>query len=180
LKAVKDAFGDYVDVTVQKEVTNTTAFANVTLGDATFLTGLSATALLNLESRLSELEDVYKAIPTLDTTERWKFDKDAGCYVSDVRSSHRMKKVPKVLTLAPATVEHPAQAQVYSEDIPAYLVEKVMYSGMITPSHKQECLDRIAKLAAATKQARQRANDTEIKPVKVADKIFAYINEGKV
>jgi len=178
LSAIQDAFGGFVDVTLMKELTNTEAFGDVVLGEINFLTGLSATALLNLESRLDELLEVYKAIPVLDATERWHYDEGQGCYVSDVRSSYRMKKVPKPLILAPATVEHPAQVQVFQDEIPAYKVEKVIYSGMLTLADKQARLDRLSKLATAVKKARQRANDVEIKVTKVASKIFDYINNG--
>lgn len=179
LETIADTFGGYLDVTVQKELANTTAFADVVLDGETIFERMSATALLNLEARLSELETVYQAIPTLDVTERWHFNTDQGCFVSEVRSGYRMKKMPKPLVLAEATKEHPAQVQVYNDEIPAYKVEKVMFSGMLTPAEKQARLDRLAKLATAVKQARQRANDTEINLITVADTIFTYINKGE-
>jgi len=178
LAVIHENFGGYVDVTVIKEMTNTQAFGDVIIGDVKFLETLSATSLLNLEARIAELEEVYKAIPVLDATERWKFDDGQGCFVSDVRKGYRMKKTPKVLELAKATVEHPAQVQVFQEDVPCYSVEKILFSGMLTPADKQARLDRIGKLGIAIKKARQRANDVEIKSVKVADKIFDYINNG--
>ena len=177
LDKVRVAFSGYMDVTVQKEMTNTVAFADVVLGgNVAFLQAMSATALLNLESRLEELHGIYEDIPVLDVTEHWTLDKSRGCFVSEVRSSYRMKKVPRALVLSPATVEHPAQVQAFQEEIPAYKMEKTVFSGVMTPADKQACLERIAELTAAVRQARQRANDTPIKSVSVADKIFDYIN----
>lgn len=176
LAALAAVFGDYVDVTVQKELTNTGAFADVEIDGAKFLSGLSATALLNLENRIEELFAVYHAIPTLDTVEHWQVDAQRGGFRSDVRSAYRNKKVPRPLVLSEATKEHPAQVQVYTDEIPAYKIEKVIFSGMLTPSDKAERLERLSVLATAVKKARQRANDVEIKPVAVAKKIFDYIN----
>jgi hypothetical protein len=180
LSDIEETFGAYVDVTVQKELSNTRAFADVQIDGATIFEHLSATALLNLESRLSELEALYIAIPTLDVTERWQHDDDQGCYVSGVRTAYRTKKVPKPMVLYDATVEHPAQVQVFTEEIPAYRIESFQSSGMLTPADKQMRLERLAKLAVAVKQARQRANDTEIEPTHVACKIFDYVNRNHV
>ena len=178
LDKIAEIFGGYMDVTVQKEVTNTTAFGDVVVGDVKFLEGLSATALLNLEGRLEELRKVYEAIPVLDSTEKWAYDGGRGYYVSERRQSYRTKKTLRNHVKAAATKEHPAQVDVYTEDIPAYRVEKEFESGMLPPREKTLMLERLDKLALVVKQARQRANTVIIKPVKVAKKIFDYINNG--
>lgn len=180
LEEMQEKFGDYVDVTIQKEVTNSVAKATVELEGKEFLGELSATALLNLESRLDDLRRLYETIPTINTSERWTFSEEQGCFVSATRSTIRGKKVPRNHVLAEATPEHPAQVQVYHEDVPAYKVETVLLSGMITPADKAERLARLAKLAKAVKQARQRANDVEIVETKVANKIFDYVDHGVI
>jgi hypothetical protein len=180
LKKVGDVFGDFMDVTVQKEMTNATTNADVLIEDVVFLKGMTATALLNLESRLEELKKVYEAIPTVDMTEVWEYIGGQGVYVSERRISFRTKKVMRNHVLAQADQYHPAQVQVYTEEVPVYRVEKVLTSGMIEPIEKKDKLDRIDKLARAVKQARQRANDTEITDIEVASKIFKYIENGSI
>jgi len=172
--------GAYIDVTVQKEVSNTQTEATVYLGNKAFLLDLPATALLNLESRLEEVRKAYEAVPTIDVTERWNYDSAQGCYVSSVRERMRTKKVFRNHVLTEATKEHPAQVQVYQEEVPMYRVETVISSGMLTPTEKKQRLERITELQAAVKQARQRANDVDVSAVKVADKIFSYINTGVI
>lgn len=176
LDTLRKTFGSYVDVTVQKEVANTIAFQDVYLGDRKFLENMSATALLNLEGRLEELRKVYEAIPTLDSTERWTYDESRGCFLSERRQSYRTKKLLRNHIKYEATKEHPAQVEVYTEDVPAYRVEKEFESGMLTPSDKARRLERLDKLALAVKTARQRANSVEVTLLKVSDKIFDYIN----
>lgn len=168
--------GLYIDTTIEKESANTTAFSDVILEGEKFLENWSATALLNLESRLDELHKVYSAIPTLPDSEIWTFDSAKGCYVSQNRKQLRTVKTQKAIVLYEATKEHPAQVQLVSTDVPAYEVERTLYSGMLTLSDKKSRIDRIEKLQRAVKQARQRANTVETQPKEVAKKIFDYIN----
>lgn len=168
--------GRYLDVTIEKENSNTAAFADVILDGETFLERWSATALLNLEARLEELHKVYSAIPTLLDGEDWTFDTSRDCFVSGKREQIRNTKTQKVIVLYEATKEHPAQTQLVSLDLPAYKVERVIYSGALTLADKKARLDRIEALTRAVKQARQRANTVETQPKEVAVKIFKYIN----
>ena len=75
-----------------------------------------------------------------------------------------------------ATKEHPAQVQLINADVPAYEVERVIYSGMLTISDKKKRIERIERLQRAVKQARQRANTVETSANSVAEKVFSYIN----
>ena len=178
LVKLQKVVGSYVDVAVQKEVSNTRTAAIVYIDNEEFLPELPATALLNLETRLEEIRKAYEAIPTIDVTERWTFDSAQGCYVSAVRERMRTKKVYRNHVKAEATKEHPAQVEVYQEEMPMYRVETVIQSGMLTPVEKRQRLERITALQIAVKKARQRANDIDVPNICVAAKIFAYINAG--
>jgi hypothetical protein len=173
-------FGGFLDVTIQKENANVSTQADVMVDGQKFLEGLTAPALLNLEGRLEELRKAYEAVPTLDPSEHWNWDSNLNCFVSDVRGQFRTKKLLRNHVLAEATKEHPAQVQVYQEDVPSYKIEKQIFSGMFTMSEKNERLERLKKLQSAVKQARQRANDIEIRPEKLSGKIADYINTGKL
>jgi hypothetical protein len=75
LDQFQTAYSQWLDVAIQKEVTNRETMATVTVdGIDIFKAALPATALLNLESKLTELRTVYAAIPTLDPAERWEWD----------------------------------------------------------------------------------------------------------
>lgn len=171
--------GLYIDTTIEKETANTTAFSDVVLDGNVFLPNWSATSLLNLESRLDEIHKIYSAIPTLSDSEVWTFDGTKDCFVSGNRKQIRTVKTQKTVVLYDATKEHPAQVQLVSTDAPAYEVERVIYSGMITVADKKRRLERIEKLQRAVKQARQRANTVETHANEVASKIFEYINGTK-
>ena len=117
LTAVRETFGRYLDVTLQKEITNGATSADVVVDGKVVLPALPAPALLNIEARLAQLRALYAAIPTNDPSERWEYDEQQGVYVSAPRVSYRTRKVPKALVGAPATEQHPAQVQYYQEDV---------------------------------------------------------------
>lgn len=168
-------FSKYLDATINKEVTNTTTLADVEEFD--FLRGLPATALLNLENRLEEIKKAYLAIPTLDPSEKWTYSDVQGCFVSETRMNYRTKKAMKAFVSYEATEEHPAQVETYAEDVPTHKRETVVFSGALTVTEKRDRLERIEYLARAVKKARQRANDVETNPTKIAHQIFDYINQ---
>lgn len=176
LTSVKRAFSAWADAAVQKEVTNQGTNADIAVDGEPLLEGLPATALLNLEGKLAELRQVYAAIPTNDPTERWTFDRQLGCYVSQERKTYRTKKVPRAHVLYEATPEHPAQVEAFTEDVRVGTWTTVIQSGMLTPAEKQKRLKRIDALIRAVRKARQRANDIDVMDVHVADKLFAYID----
>lgn len=177
LAGLELAYGPWVDAAIQKETTNQKARATVLI-DGEELFTLPATGLLNLESKLAEIRKVYDAIPTLDPTEQWTFDKNQGHHISRERTSFRTKKLPRRFVKAEATKEHPAQVDVWTEDVRVGTWRKIIHSGMMTPVDKEERLRRIDNLIRMVRQARQRANDTEVEPITVAEKLFDYINLG--
>lgn len=169
------AMAAYIDSAVTKENTNMEATAQLKLeGGETYV--LPATALLNLENRLGEIRKVYAAIPTLDPAEVWHYDDDLGVYVADTRIAYKTRKVPKTHVSYDATPEHPAQVEIFHEDIRVGERETIIHSGAMTLARKRVLLSRIDDLMKDVKQARQRANDIEVKEVEIADLIFKVIN----
>lgn len=178
VKTFQSTYKDWLNVAIQKEVTNQVTGARVTVqGVDIFGYELPVPALLNLESKLAELKAVYATIPTLDPSERWEWNEGQGYFISIDRMTNITKKVLKVLTLVEPTEHHPAQAQAYNEDVRIGTRTTTLHSGMISPRDKKRALDRLDRLILAVKQARQRANDVEVSDIEVADKIFNYIWE---
>lgn len=170
-----DTYGKWVDAALQKEITNREATADIIIDGKTIFADLPATALLNLESKLSEIRAVYEAIPTNDLAERWEWDEGREHYVSTERVTYITKKVPKVLVLYEATEEHPAQTESFYEDVRIGTRMTTLHSGMLSPKEKRERLGRIDRLLQAVKKARQRANDIEVKEENIAKTLFDFI-----
>jgi hypothetical protein len=171
-------YGRWIDAAFQKEQTNMNTSADIVIDDTVVISGLCTPALLNLESRLSEIRRVFAGIPINDAAETWNFDEQQGCYVSETRKTLRTKKVPRAFEAAAATKEHPAQVHVFQEDVPVGEWETTIFSGAISPTEKRTYLDKIDALIRAVKAAKQRANAVEASREKIANILFGYINGG--
>lgn len=167
-------FGEWVEAVVQKEMTNTMTSASVVVDGVILAEDLPAPALLNLESRLAELRQVIQSIPTLTPSEEWTWDENAGVYVSAPRITYRTKKVPRTLVAYEATKEHPAQVQVFQEDIREGEWTTTIFCATMTVAAKNAMLDRLDKVLRAVKKARQKANTADIAEVSVSG-LFDYI-----
>lgn len=174
-----------LDAYFQKEATNQKATADLVVDDHPLATGVPATVLLGLETKLAELRTVYEAIPTLAPGPTWVPDMDRRKQGGAYRSEHpdvtfRTKKTIRPLVMSPATEHHPAQIQAVPEDIPIAKITTQHWSGMITSAQKSDLLGRIDKLLRATKRARQRANSTEAEKGSIGKKLFDFIHAGIV
>lgn len=174
---VKAKWGNWVDVSVQKEITNQSTGADVIVGERVILENMPTTALLNLEDKLQLLRRVVEAIPTLPLEKEWTYDENRQAYVSAPEKTYRTAKIIRTHVAYEATKEHPAQVQTYNVDENVGTWTTKHQSGMIPLVQKREALERIDKLAMAVKKARQRANNVDIKQIKVSDPIFDYIWE---
>jgi hypothetical protein len=180
LKWIRGIWGKALDLGFQVDDGNTKGRADVILENGeTFATLVPATALLQLEKRLGEVHSFIMAIPTLDPAKGFKEDPDKGKGYFKAREvrKDRTKKVVEVIVKAPATVEHPAQADLVNVDKVIGYTQEQEWSGLITPATKAEYLERVESLKRAVKAARSRANEIEVDTatVKIAEKIFDHI-----
>lgn len=171
----QEAFGKWIDIAVQKEITNTTAEDELELQE--FAISLPATALLNLEGKLAKLREIYAAIPTNDASRQWTLDDNTDRYVSPTTVNYRTEKVPMALVGAEATKEHPAQIQWFHKDVRIGEWEQRLFSNMIPPTQKRLMLKRIDELIILVKQARQRANQATVIGDGIAKILFDYIHQ---
>ncbi len=175
LALVSADFSGWVDCAIQKEVTNGKTLAKIKINGKNI--SLPSTALLNLEKKLQALRIVYKAIPINDVTSVWEWDADNECFRSarpEVR--RKTKKVMRAFVAYEANENHPAQVNVYHEDILVGRWETIKQSGMITPKDHRQRLERLDELLRQVKQAIRRANDIDVVQIKVGENILAYIN----
>lgn len=175
LNDVQLVMTDLLDLTATKDFANCEARADVCVGDVVLLKNVPVTHLLFLEKKLTDLHTLISKLPTLDPAEIWKYEANQGCYVAEPKKTIRTKKTLKVLTLAPATDKHPAQAKEYTEDVPVGTWTTLQYSGALPADRVRTLLSRVETLQKAVKFAREEANSKEIQPVKIAEKVFGYI-----
>ena len=163
------------DVTATKDWANCKAAADVVVDGKVLLTKVPASYLLFLEKQLVDIHTFVRKLPTLDPSEEWKFDPSADCWASDPNQTVKTKKVPRNHVKAAATDKHPAQVEVYYEDVIVGYWRTVKFSGSLPAQKVNELLAKVEKLQQAVKFAREEANNLEVEDQKVGEKFFNYI-----
>jgi hypothetical protein len=163
------------DVTASKDATNCVARADVKLDGEVLLGDVPVTYLLFLEKQLTDLHTFVKKLPVLDSAEAWSFNDSADCYSTEPVRTIRTRKVPRNHVKAEATEKHPAQVEVYYEDVAVGYWTTVKFSGALPAKRVSELLGRVEKLQHAVKFAREEANNAAVVDRKVGDKVFGYL-----
>ncbi|GAB4052174.1 DUF7873 family protein [Catellatospora paridis] len=163
------------DVTATKDSTNCVARADVTVDDRVLLSDVPVTYLLFLEKQLTDLHTFVKKLPVLDAAESWVFSDSADCWSTEPVRTIRTKKVPRNHVKAEATEKHPAQVEVYYEDIAVGYWTTVKFSGALPAKRVSTLLERVEKLQQAVKFAREEANNAEAVDKHVGDRVFGYL-----
>jgi len=163
------------DVTATKDWANCEAKADVRVDEETLLAAVPVSYLLFLEKQLADLHTFVKKLPVLDAAEAWAFDDSSDTWRTDAVRTIRTKKVPRNHVKAEATEKHPAQVEVYYEDIAIGYWTTVKFSGALPARRVNELVERIEKLQQAVKFAREEANGSQVTDRKTGDVIFRYL-----
>lgn len=165
------------DVTLTKETANTNATADVVVDGETLLSEVPVTYLLFLEKKLTDLKTFVSKLPVLDPSTNWHADTslEDGVWVSDEVKTTRTKKVPRNHVLAAATDKHPAQVQVYHEDVIVGDWTTKKFSGAVPAARRAALIERVNKLSDAVKVARETANSIEVTDRKAGEAVFEYL-----
>jgi hypothetical protein len=157
------------------DVGNTEARADVVVDGAAVLQNVPVTYLLWLDKQLTDLRTFVDKLPSLDPSDSWSWDDGRGCYASEPVQTVRSKKVPRNHVLADATEKHPAQVQVFNEDVPAGTWTTVKLSGALPPAQIREYRSRVVRLQDAVKVAREQANATEVTARRAGEAVLGYL-----
>lgn len=163
------------DVTATKDWTNCRARADVVVEGQTLLTQVPVAYLLFLEKQLADLQAFIKKLPTLDASETWVFDPSADSWATEPVQTVKTKKIPRNHVKAEATEHHPAQVEVYYEDVTVGYWRTVKFSGALPARRINELLERIEKLSQAVKFAREEANNFDVEEQQIGARVFQYL-----
>ena len=175
IKEVTEELTRLFDVTATKEWANCQAKADVLVEGTVLLKDVPATYLLFLEKQLVDLHTFIKKLPTLDASESWEFDASANCYATEPVQTVKTRKIPRNHVKAEATEHHPAQVEVYYEDVAIGYWRTVKFSGALPAKRIHELTERVERLQQAVKFAREEANSLEITDQKLGAKVFQYL-----
>jgi len=166
------------DVTATKTYANTSARADVKVDGETLLADVPVEYLLFLEKRLGDVLTFLSKVPTLDPALNWTFDAEAGTWKAETVRTHRSRKTPFNHIKAPATDKHAAQVDVLFEDVTVGYWDTTKLSGAVPATQVKEWKEKVLKLSAAVKFAREEANSVEVDNQAVGEKVFGYLFNG--
>lgn len=175
LAEIKILYTNAWDLVATKEVANCSAKADIIVNGETIAAGAPSTFLLFLHKQLTDLRTVISRLPVLDPSEVWRFDDNVNAYVTEPIVSVRTKKEPRVLVKYEATVQHPAQTEVYTEDVPVGDWTAIKFSGALPAARRVEMLTKVQALLDAVDVALQEANSITITEQNVSGALLGYI-----
>lgn len=163
------------DITATKVYGNTKATADVVVDGETLLENVPVEYLLFMEKRLQDVATFVNKLPILDPAVDWHWDEAKGIFASDVTTTHRTKKVLRNHVKAEATDKHPAQVDVYTEDETVGYWKLTRFSGALPVPLRDQWKEKVRKLQAAVKFAREEANSLPVENVSTGDAVFRYL-----
>lgn len=175
LAKVTTSLTNLFDVTLTKEAANASATANVVVDGKPILSDVPVTYLLFLEKQLVEIREFVSKLPILDPAESWTKDPSSGAYATGIIQTVKTKKVMKNWVKAAATDKHPAQVDVYHEDVIVGTWSTKKFSGALPADRVNTLITRVEALQTAVKYAREEANGTNITDLKAGTQVFDYL-----
>jgi hypothetical protein len=175
LRQVSESLTRLFDVTATKDWSNRTARADIVVDERTIAREVPVTYLLFLEKQLVDLHTFVKKLPVLDAAESWTRDDSSDSWKTEAVRTNRTKKVPRNHVKAEATEKHPAQVDVYYEDVAVGYWTTVKFSGALPAKRVNDILDRVLKLQTAVKFAREEANNVDVTDQRVGAAVFGYL-----
>ena len=178
LEKLTEALVRRIDITATKDAANTRAKADIVVDGTVIVAGVPVTTLMTLEKEIEKLAAFVGKMPILDPAVDWDYDSNRGVYVTRPVESVKTKKVPRNHVLAESTEHHPAQVQVFTEDIPVGTWTKIDFSGAMAADDVAAIKARLEQLRIAVKFAREEANSIDVVDVEYGAAILHYLFEG--
>jgi hypothetical protein len=163
------------DLTATRDVANCYARADVVVDGRTILKQAPTHHLLWLEKQCKMWEDLLLTLPTLDPTERWSAEETSGNWITGEVQTKSTSKVPQRFVKYEATKEHPAQVEVWHQDVMVGTWTVVKSSGALPPTRVEHLLTRVRDLRSAVKSAREEANLYEVEEQSYGEQLFSYL-----
>jgi len=176
LSDAQDALVELMDIIATQEFANCDAKADIVVDGKVLAEKVPVSYMLFLEKQLDNIKALISKLPTLASDVKWhKSDSDENIYVAETVTTNRTKKVPKAFVKAPATDKHPAQVEMFTEDVIVGNWNKTDMSSAIPATRRDEMLKRVDQLREATKMAREEANSLVVQNVKVGKNFTDFV-----
>ena len=162
IETVHKNLTELFNLTATKDLTNTTAKADIVIDGKTIATGVPAVHLLFLEKKMVDIIGFIKKLPTLSLDEQWTSDVASGLAVTQPVETIKTAKIEENVVVVPPTDKFPAQVVKQTKDVVQGSWKTVKFSGALPAGEVSRLLARAEALQKAIKSARQEANEAEI------------------
>ena len=157
------AFRRMFQINGEIDATNCVARADVVIDGNVLLANAPVTHLIWLEKQLTDFRTFIARLPVLPSDRDWTESFNvAGTWQTPPIKTVRSKKVPRNHVKAISTEKHPAQVEVYYEDVVVGDWTTVIRCGAMREADVAVLLSRVDTVAQAVKKAREFANTTEV------------------
>ncbi len=174
LRDAADAWTRLLDVTATKDWSNTEAMADVVVDGQIIIAAAPVSYLIWLEKQLVSMRTVIGKLPVLDPANEWTTS-PTGAWATPTVQTNKSKKIPRNHEVSPATDKHPAQVQVWQEDVVVGHWSTIKYSGAMPQTRIDTLTTRVDTLVQAVKYAREEANGLDVTDRSVGGPLFAYL-----
>ena len=154
--------GKLLDLKLRKHTTNQLAKADIVLNGKTIAADVPVDFLLDLEKMIPQWREMFNKMPTLDPSREWVTQQKHVWKTKDPVVSAQTEKIAYPVVLAQATDKHPAQVKEATKDVVVGTFSDLTFSGAATSQQKADVLALCDRLYVAVKEARMRANSTEV------------------
>jgi hypothetical protein len=175
IKKVKEALTNASKFVVTQEASNCEAKADIKVEDTVLMKDVPVGALLYLEKKFKDVYTFVSKLPTLDPSEEWIHDSATDCFATPATKTIKTKKIPRNHIKYEATKEHPAQVELFTEDVLIGHWTTKKFSGAIEQEVKTIMLNKVRQVQDAIKLAREEANSIEVQMRNSTKRLFEFI-----
>lgn len=180
IAAAKSELTELLDVIATQEFANCDAKADIVVDGVTVARQVPVSYMLFLEKQVDVVKGIVQKIPVLTQDVKWNRSvSDNNIFVTDPVTTNRTKKVPKSFTKSPATEYHPAQVEMFTEDVIVGTWSKIDTSSAIPASERDAMLKKIESLREAVKMAREEANSITVTDQKIGKSVLDFVFGNK-
>jgi hypothetical protein len=172
---IVEEWSNLINVSFAIDRANQAASADIVVDGVVLAAKVPVTQLLFLEKKLTDIHTFVSKLPTLSSDATWTFNKDQGYYVTSPVETRSIAKVMKNHVKSPATDKHPAQVEVFTEDVTTGYWTKVQFSSEYPATTVASLLKKVESLQKAVLFAREEANTQVVETSTVGDALLGYI-----
>ena len=180
IAAAKSELTELLDVIATQEFANGDAKADIVVEGVVIAKQVPVSYMLFLEKQVDVIKGVVQKLPVLTQDVKWNRSvSDSDIFVTDAVTTNRTKKVPRSFTKSPATQYHPAQVEMFTEDVIVGTWSKIDTSSAIPASERDAMLKKIESLREAVKMAREEANSITVTDQKIGKSVLDFVFGSK-